>query len=295
MESFLQSRAWEELQKALGRATRRTDDGTLLITMPLPLGMSYDYAPRGVVRYIQPPTSNAIFLRFEPPVPDTAEAREELMKAGFKRAPDVQPSETILIDLAKSEEELLRDMEHDTRYAIRAAGKRGVVVEFSESGKGKEEFAKFWELFEATNARHGLHAYEKRYYELVAALLGDAEAEIAIAELEGSAISAAIVVNHRSTAYYLYAASRAGYGKFNAPSLLLWEIIRRAKSKNCRTLDLWGISRTMKEWAGVTAFKKSFGGRAMKFVGTWDYVYQPLRYTAYRIASRFRKKITAGR
>lgn len=267
--------------------------------MPLPFGMRYEYAPHGPAgRSLNGETlhelsghtrgEKTIFIRCEPRVANTSEARGTLLHAGFRKASDVQPSETRIIDLAKSEEELLGEMEHDTRYAIRAAEKRGVTIEQVGGETKRGAFAKFWELFEATNARHGLHAYDKEYYEAVADLNGDCFTEIFLAKREGETIAGSIVAYFGGTAYYLYAASRAGYGKYNAPSLMLWEIIRAARARGCASLDLWGTSETKKEWKGVTAFKKSFGGTPVKFVGTWDYVYRPLWYFAYRALSRMR-------
>ncbi|MBI2278461.1 MAG: peptidoglycan bridge formation glycyltransferase FemA/FemB family protein [Candidatus Brennerbacteria bacterium] len=299
--SLLQSWEWGELQRMRGRDVLRFPSvSALVITMPLSLGRNYRYIPHGPsgvilnLETIRALTENAysrrtIFLRIEPRVANTPEARGALAEAGFKRTPDTQPSETILVDLVKSEDELLRDMEHDTRYAIRVAERRGVTVEFTGGATRPAAFAHFWELFETTNARHGLRAYEKRYYELVGGLEGGCSSEIFSAKREGETIASAIVAYFGNTAYYLYAASRAGYGKYNAPSLLLWEIIRRAQARGYATLDLWGASATKKEWAGVTAFKKSFGGASVRFVGTWDYIYRPFWYAAYRFATAIRK------
>lgn len=299
--SLLQSEAWAKLQTALGRTVRRVPETrTLLVSLPLPFGLRYEYAPHGpspetfrggALHELVAHTRGAqtVFLRIEPRVPETPQAIAVLTHAGFRRAPDVQPRETIFVDLTKSEEALLKDMEHDTRYAIRTAEKRGVAIAVFEGAARRAAFAKFWELFEATNVRHGLHAYDKRYYEAVASLEGDARSELFLAEHEGKTLAAAIVAHHHDTAYYLYAASRAGYGKWNAPSFLLWNVIVRAKAKGFRALDLWGISSTKKRWAGVTAFKKSFGGVKTAFVGTWDYAYRPLWYEGYRTAKYFRK------
>ena len=305
--SLLQSKAWEKLQERLGRTVRRIPGlHTLLVSMPLPAGLCYEYAPHGPAfaeATVGKPSlsgealhdlaehtrgTNTVFLRIEPRVADTPHNRGAFAHAGFRRAPDTQPSETMFVDLTKSEEELLRHMEHDTRYAIRAAEKRGVVVNSAAGNGRRAAFAKFWELFEATNARHGLHAYGKRYYEAVAELDDDSRSELFIAEREGETLAGSIVAYCGRTAYYLYAASRAGAGKWNAPSLILWHVIRSAKKQGYAALDLWGASRTKKEWKGWTAFKKSFGGTPAAFVGTWDYVYRPLWYLAYRLASRFR-------
>lgn len=298
--TFLQSWEWGKLQERLGRSVCLIPEArSLLISMPLRLGLRYEYAPHGpagrllsgeVLHKLSEHTrgTKTIFLRIEPRVAQSPQATGTLMHAGFRKAPDVQPSETRIVDLTRSEEELLGKMEHDTRYAIRAAEKRGVTVEQVGGEMKRGAFAKFWELFEATNARHGLHAYDKGYYEAVADLKGDCFTEIFLAKREGETIAGSIVAYFGDTAYYLYAASRAGYGKYNAPSLMLWEIIRAARARGYASLDLWGTSETKKEWKGVTAFKKSFGGTLVKFVGTWDYVYRPLWYFAYRALSRMR-------
>ncbi|MFH0806198.1 MAG: peptidoglycan bridge formation glycyltransferase FemA/FemB family protein [Candidatus Brennerbacteria bacterium] len=307
--TFLQSWEWGKLQESLGRdAHCAPETHTLLVSMPLLFGLAYDYAPHGpsgthlngeILHDIADHTrsTRTIFLRVEPRVGDTPEARGALLHAGFRKVADVQPSETRFIDLTLREDELLSAMEHDTRYAIRTAEKRGVTIETAQGAKKGAAFAKFWELFEATNARHSLHAYGKRYYEAVEGLNGDpsvssgpvsCSTEIFLANREGKTIASAITAYFGTQAYYLYAASRAGQGKYNAPSLLLWEIIRSAKARGYKTLDLWGISETKKEWRGVTSFKKSFGGASVQFVGTWDYVYRPLWYFAYRIFSYVR-------
>lgn len=298
--SLLQSAEWGSLQERLGRAVRFVDDpATLLVSMPLPLGMRYEYAPHGpsgdtlhgenlheLVAHTH--GVKTVFLRVEPRIPDGAEARAALAHAGFRRVPDVQPHETLYVDCSKNDDELLRAMEHDTRYAIRAAEKRGVTVEVAEGNARGAAFAEFWELFESTNVRHNLHSYHKRYYEELASLSGGGHTELFLARRENTTLAAAIVAYFGTRAYYLYAASREGYGKYNAPSLVLFSIMRRARAKGCRMIDLWGISSTKREWRGITAFKKSFGGVSCTFVGTWDYAYRPLWYRAYRLAARFR-------
>ncbi len=304
--SLLQSWEWGEMQEILGRKAAYVSTPELLASVfryELPLGKGYWYAPHGPVfekhasagalekfagDMKQHAPGNAIFLKVEPQLSDTSENAAMLRAAGFRRGRDTQPSETRLIDLTKPEPELLHEMEHDTRYAIRAAERRGVKVNVARTADEKARaFAAFWDLFEVTNARHELHAYDKRYYEAVAKLQGDCHTEIFLAELEKEIIAAAIVAYFGKRAYYLYAASKAGVGKFNAPSLILWEAIRHAKQKFCTVFDTWGVSGTKKKWASVTAFKKSFGGAAVRTVGTWELPLRPLWYWAYHVTKKF--------
>lgn len=309
--SLLQSYEWGELQETLGRRIHRFADGAFFASVVeylLPLGRRYWYAPHGPVFVGEPRAvssgklrhelaTNApqgtIFLKIEPLLPATPENAAMLHAAGFRKVKDTQPSETLLIDLTKPEEALLREMEHDTRYAIRAAARRGVTVSVARTEEEKmSAFKRFWELFEVTNTRHELRAYPRAYYEAVTKLHGDLPAqagcftEIFLASLEGRPIAAAIIAYFGKRAYYLYAASRAGLGKFNAPSLILWEAIRRTRTRGYETFDLWGVSDVNPRWRGVTAFKRSFGGKEVKMVGTWEYPFQPLWYWGYNIAKK---------
>ncbi len=303
--SFLQSWQWGELQNRIGRRVFRINVPGFFasaIEQKLPLGKTYLYIPHGPV--IQNATneswhdfvknaetiskSRPIFLRIEPLDDEfLGEPIQKILKeTGFRRTKSIQPETTLVIDLRKDEKEIIDAMEHDTRYSIRAAGKRGVTVEFI-SGENKEKnFEIFWQIFMETNQRHGLKTYSKKYYEEVAKLEGECSSKIAIARSGGEAISAAIFVYFGTRVFYLFAGSRPGYGKFNAPTYLLWQAILDAKKSGYKYFDFWGISHENKNWSRITAFKKSFGGKEITSVGTWDYVFNKPFYFAYNFAKR---------
>ncbi len=306
--SFLQSWEWGELQKKLGRRVFRMNVSGFwasAIEQKLSFGQTYLYVPHGPV--IRVATADAwpnflkatkksenlkspIFLRIEPL---NREFRGEpiqkfLKEAGFRRTKPIQPKTTLVIDLREDEKEILDSMEHDTRYSIRAAEKRGVTVEFISGGDKEKGYEIFWEIFMETNQRHGLKIYSKKYYEEVSKLEGECSSKIAIARIGGEAISTAIFVYFGEKVFYLFAGSRAGYGKFNAPTYLLWQAICDAKKTGYKYFDFWGISHENKNWSKITAFKKSFGGEEITYVGAWDYVFNKPFYFAYNLA----KKIT---
>ncbi len=304
--SFLQSWQWGELQKKIGRRVFRLNVSGLLasvIEQKLPLGKTYLYVPHGPVinetvadswtDFIKAAqnaddSKRPVFLRIEPLNREflRKSIRDVLKKAGFRSGKSVQPKTTLIIDLRKDEKEILEGMEHDTRYSIRAAEKRGVEVEFY-GGKDKEKiFDIFWEIFSETNRRHGLRVYPRTYYEEVARLEGECSSKIGIAKAEGEAVSAAIFVYFGERAFYLFAGSKSGYGKFNAPTYLLWKAILDAKKAGYRYFDFWGISHENKNWEKITAFKKSFGGEEITSVGTWDYVFNKPAYFVYNLAKR---------
>jgi len=305
--SFLQSWEWGELQKKLGRRVLRINVSGLLasaIEQKLPFGQTYLYVPHGPVfrdandgawiDFIKKIENVAelkkpIFLRIEPLNHEfQGKLTQKILKeTGFRRTSPVQPKTTLVIDLRKNEEKILESMEHDTRYSIRAAEKRGVTAEFLSGNEKEKSFEVFWKIFSETNKRHELKTYPKTYYEEVAKLEGECSSKIALAKAEGETISAAIFIYFGEKVFYLFAGSRAGYGKFNAPTYLLWQAIRDAKKSGYRSFDFWGISHENKNWAKITAFKKSFGGEEVTSIGAWDYVFNKPVYFAYSLAKRF--------
>ena len=299
---FLQAWEWGSLQVKLGRQICRLAGPTLhtqLISYNLPFGKKYLYAPRGPVlaspddltgleNSLQELRSNIgdqiIFLRIEPPLADNQETNVYLNQLGFKRTASAQPESTLTIDLKKSEQELLSEVEYATNYAIRTARRRGVkILEARDFTEKKKIFEKFWPIFEATNERHKLKAYPKSYYREVLALADGCRSEIFSATVNNKVVSSAIIVFFGNRAIYLYSASARGYGRFNAPTLLLWEVILEAKRQGCEIFDFWGISHENKKWAGITAFKKSFGGEEVRYTGTWDFIFNKKWYWLYTI------------
>lgn len=304
--SMLQSWEWGLFQESLGRhIVRSIQSGMqgLFIRQPLPFGKYYLYAPYGPVcegwsvdifrelaNVLGRPEQGKrpLWLRIEPrgmPVSFV----HELSRAGFRRVASTQPSRTRVIDLRASEEELLQAMEPETRYAIRVADRRGVVIRrFSDSRERQEYFPAFWRLFEATCARHKLARYARAYYEKLIGFpeTDDLTVELCFAEREGVALASALTLRFGGVAYYLYAASVSGEGRYNAPTRLLWELIRSAKAEGALRFDMWGVGDGSGPWAEVSAFKKAFGGESVAYIGTWDLPLRRNWYRFYRIARK---------
>jgi lipid II:glycine glycyltransferase (peptidoglycan interpeptide bridge formation enzyme) len=63
-------------------------------------------------------------------------------------------------------------------------------------------------------------------------------------------------------------------------------MMRRARELGSRTHDLWGIAPEgagpEHAWYGVGLFKKGFGGRVVRWAGTWDVV---INANLYRLRS----------
>lgn len=299
MEQFLQSSDWTEFQKKLGRRTYSVSVGEgrfLAIRYPLPLGKNYMYVPR--VKIAATATfgeliekcrriaaeEKSVFIKIEPD--SETNPNLDFKACGFKRVESLQPTNTLVIDLSKNEEMLFKNMEHDTRYAIKTAEKRGVSIEKSDGIGRDNAFAEFWPMFLETNRRQSISSYDKRYYEELSKIDGEIKTEIFLAKLENSYIAGAIILHYKDTATYLYAASRSGYGKYNAPSLIIWRAMLDAKKKGLKYFDFWGISDVKSKWAGFTAFKRSFDGQEVKYPGGFDLPINKPIYFAYKAFKR---------
>ncbi|MDP1689258.1 MAG: peptidoglycan bridge formation glycyltransferase FemA/FemB family protein [bacterium] len=307
--SFLQSWEWGEFQEKLGSKILRVfgkEFQSLLIYRKLPLGKIYLYAPHGPVLkahdfvYLSKFIKNsiqiakkekALFLRIDPNIQSVDSDKNILSDLGFKKTFENQPKNTVIIDLNKSENDLFSNMVAETRYSVRTAEKRGVeIINFNRASITPDTFDVFWNMFQETMSRSKLRSYPKKYFEALFSLTGDISTELHLAKAGGDFIASAIFLYYGNSVIYLYAASKKGFGRFNAPSLLIWKAITNAKKNGYKCFDFWGISYEKEKWSGITAFKKGFGGSEVNYKGAWDLPYNKFWYFLYEIYKKYFRK-----
>jgi lipid II:glycine glycyltransferase (peptidoglycan interpeptide bridge formation enzyme) len=271
---------------------------------------------------------NTVFVRFDPPWytegGQYGEQAAPVVDSGFKRAAaNVQPPDTVIVDLAPSCEEILASMKSKWRYNISLAGKKGVQV----SAGGVEKVEIFYKLLTETAARDGIAVHSFDYYKTLVELCEekgktekiriyvathDGAAQAAEGSLNcrdsGSVLSnslssptegrhtlAAIVVLARPPyATYLYGASSNVKRNLMAPYALQWQAMRDAKEAGCLYYDLFGIppdDNPNHPMAGLYLFKTGFGGKIIHRPGSWDYRYKRLVYALFNMAEGLRKKM----
>ncbi len=286
---FLQSWEWGEFQKMLGEKIERlrVEEGgdvkgqTLWVRKQVPMFGEYWSAPKGPVGMMGTVGSQAMFARIEP----------EKLEIKAKKSIELQPAVTSILDLSKSEEELLCAMHHKTRYNIRLAERKGVEIKI-----GGLEFDQVWHLFEQTGTRGGFKLHSKKYYEKqLEALKGsDCRMFLAAAFVEGRAVAATIMNDFGDTRTYVHGASDHEHRKLMAPSLLHWQLIQDTKQKGFKWYDWWGVAPADAEnhaWAGISRFKRGFGGEDVVSPGTFDVILKPLRYRLYELARKVRRSV----
>lgn len=280
---FLQSWNWGDFQQSLERKFWRLDlngEYVLVIKMPLPLGKNYFYIPRTKIELDNAKLDilkqfakkqGSIFLRIDP-------FKQDLASLGFKKIKPFQPAKTLLLDLSKSEEELLAEMHQKTRYNIRLAEKKGVVLAEST----EEQFLKFYDLVFDTYKRKGKKLFDRNYYHK---LFQNDLAKIFFAKYESEILTANLVIFYGDTVTYLHGGSSEKHKNIMAPHLLQWETIKKAKSLGYKYYDFWGIED---RYPGVVRFKTGFGGFEVSYPGTFDLPISKSWYKAYRLVKKFK-------
>ncbi len=241
----------------------------------------------------------SIFIKIDPDVlvgqgvPGTAEASEsplgaaiqaDLRARGWRFSPDqVQFRNTVLVDLAAPEDEILARMKQKTRYNIRLAMRKGVAIRPA----APQDWGMLYRMYAETAARDNFVIRSETYYRTVFetfSATADPSLEALIAEVEGQPVAAVVVVRFARRAYYLYGMSLPLHRNKMPAYLLQWEAMRRAKAAGCLTYDLWGAPETFDEsdpmW-GVYRFKRGFGGRVIRTLGAWDFSARPLWHRLY--------------
>lgn len=282
--AFLQSYDWGAFQEANGREVLRyafKNGLAQLIRMPLPTGKHYLYCPRGPLGFsadhlrVLGKSEEALFVRYEP-----------VAKGEGKKIANIQPADTLITDLAQDEDVLLAKMHHKTRYNIRLAEKKGVEVNIAST-----DFDEAWTLFEVTGKRGGFGLHSKEYYQKMLEVLreDDCQAFLATASFKGEVLAATIMIDCHGTRTYLHGASSNEKRELMAPHLLHWKLLQDAKAKGLNAYDWWGIAPEGAEnhlWAGVTRFKKGFGGDMVSYPGAFELPIDKFWYALYSLAKK---------
>jgi peptidoglycan pentaglycine glycine transferase (the first glycine) len=301
---LLQSGEWGELKSAFGWEAVHIlegETGAQILFRRLPLGFTFAYLPKGPVTASAPGhafwsavdqacrSRRAVFLKVEP---DGWEGEEQLLvfdRQAFVPSPQhIQPHSTLVIDLHGSEDEIFNRMKPKTRYNIRLAGRKDIVVHPSD------DMENFYRVMTVTGQREQFHVHSKEYYRRAYELFHPkGMCELFVADLQGRTLATLMVFARGKRAYYFYGASSNEERNRKATYPLQWEAIRWAHARGCAEYDMWGIpdeaidveeddieAREDGLW-GVYRFKRGFGGSVKRAIPTMDRIYNPLFYRLY--------------
>jgi lipid II:glycine glycyltransferase (peptidoglycan interpeptide bridge formation enzyme) len=299
-KSFLQSWNWGEFQKMMGNKIWRfgiffenelislalvvkvtAKRGTFLLVPHGPIIQRQETEDREQILRILLEELKKIakeeridFIRINPIWPRSQKNTEVFKKIGFRSAPiQVHPEASWKLDLAPSEEGLLKNMRKTTRYLIRQALKNQDI----ELYQGREGDIKiFSNLHNKVSKRQHFVPFSFEYLKNEFLVFQkDNQVLLLFAKYRGEIGAGCFVILWSGIGFYHHAVSLPEYSKLSLPYFLQWEAIKEAKRRGCRLYDFWGFVDPQKQprhpWAGPTLFKMGFGGRAHEYVETQDF------------------------
>ncbi len=300
--AFMHSWAWGAFQESQGREVRRIEayDGARAmlaqaVKLDAPLGIRYWLVPKGPLGDASPEAMRAVLVQELAGVDYIrTEAASRLPKT--IAAKEMHPKTTRLLDLTRGFDVVFEEFSARVRYNVRLAKKKGVVCEFV----GLDRFGEFVELMKQTAERDEFGLHEMKYYRATLESLQGAQecsAKLAIASKEGTPLAATLTIDSFGTRTYLHGASGNQMRELKATHALQDFVIHDACDAGMRHYDFWGIApeNAPKDhpWAGITEFKKAFGGTILSSPGTFDIPLNPLKYGMYR-AARFLRGVVRG-
>lgn len=237
-----------------------------------------------------------IFIKTEPDILESADKNlTSKTSKGFQPSPKPMFTKyNFVIDLTRSEEELLTAMHQKTRYNIKVAQKHGVII---EERTNKEGFEIYLKLYFETTRRQKYHGHNEHYHREAWKIMkqaGMARILVAFYQPPNSdtriPLTAWMLFNFKDTLYYPYGGSSLEYRNVMSSTLLAWEAIKLGKKLKLKTFDLWGALGPNPDpkdpWYGFHHFKEGLGGKLVENIGTFDLVLNQPLYQAFTLIDK---------
>lgn len=250
----------------------------VLKSLPGPL-RNLAYLPRGpqalpgreievleaVAGYVEA-AHRSVALSIEPDWDETGEVAARLPAAGFRRSANtILIGRTLILDLRRSEDELLADMTKKHRQYIRKSGREDLQIRRVT----RAEIPACLEVYRQTAERAGFGIHESSYYLDIVDNLGDASPVYA-AFRDGDVVAFLWLSATGATSFELYGGMTEEGERLRANYALKWFAITEMKARGVTRYDFNGLLND-----GVSRFKMGWAGHEDQLTGTWDLPLSP--------------------
>lgn len=261
-------------------------------------GPIVDWNDRDIVQLLrddmkqQAEVHGCVFVRVRPQLERTDESLELFESLGFKPAPMYLSVEHAgILDLHKSEEELLKGMRQRLRRALRKAEKNDITVETSTN---PDDIAEFYQIQLQTAGRHGFVSFSEDFLKKqFAAFAETGNAVLYTARYNGEVLAQNLMIFYGNEASYHYGVSTELGTKLSGAPLLHMQAMRDARERGIGRYNFWGIvdeDDTNHRFYGVSVFKRGFGVDELKYVPAHDLVIKPAKYTLTKLVESARRR-----
>jgi peptidoglycan pentaglycine glycine transferase (the first glycine) len=194
----------------------------------------------------------------------------EIPEGWHRSVNKVLPAETILLDLNKSESELLADMAKKTRQYIRKSSADVTIKQI----KNRDDINICLDLYESTSKRAGFNTHDRQYYMDVFMQMQD-HSPIYVAYDNDEAVAFLWLAMSEKTVFELYGGMNERGQELRANYALKWHVMKKVKEWGLERYDFGGLVA-----GGVATFKQGWSSDTTLFAGTFDTPLSPL-YTVW--------------
>ena len=232
------------------------------------------------------------FVRVRPQLEKTDESMRLFRELGLHAAPMYLSVELAgVLDLEKSEDELLKNMRQRLRRALRKAEKNGITIEKSTDPARMKEF---YDIQLQTAGRHHFIAFSEGFLtKQFAAFAEDNSAVLYTARYNGEVLAQNFMIFYGNEASYHYGVSTELGTKLSGAPLLHMQAMRDARERGIKRYNFWGIvdeDDTKHRFYGVSVFKRGFGVDELKYVPAQDLILNPVKYSVDWVIETARRK-----
>lgn len=233
-----------------------------------------------------------VFVRVRPQLELSEKSLKIMQDNGLKKAPMYLSVEYAgILDLNKTEEEILASASQGFRRKLRKAEKNEIEISASSDEMAIKDFCKLEKL----------HAERQKYVAFSTDFLTKqfeafkegGEVLIYTAKKDGEILAQNFMIFYGPEASYHYGVSSELGTKYSAAPLLHLAAMDEARKRGCIRYNLWGIvgtDETSHRFYGVSEFKRSFGCEELKYTPAHDLILNPLKYQVTKIVETVRKK-----
>ncbi len=233
-----------------------------------------------------------VFVRLRPQLELSDSSLKLMQDHGFIKAPMYLSVEYAgILDLGKTEEEILTNASQGFRRKLRKAEKNDITVEISNNPKIIDDFC---DLETKHAKRQGYVPFTKSFLtKQFKAFAKNNEVLMYTAKKDGKILAMNFMIFYGNEASYHYGVSSDLGTKYSAAPLLHMKAIEEAKKRGIKRYNLWGIvglEEKNHRFYGVSEFKRSFGCEELKYTPAHDFIINPLKYQLTKLIETTRKK-----
>ncbi|MBQ6354992.1 peptidoglycan bridge formation glycyltransferase FemA/FemB family protein [Candidatus Saccharibacteria bacterium] len=236
--------------------------------------------------------NDCVFVRVRPQLELSDKSQKLFRDLGLKKAPMYLSVEYAgILDLTKSEDEILAGMRQRLRRALRKGAKNNIEVTTSTDPK---DIHTFYEIQLQTAKRHDFVSFSEDFLtKQFQAFAPNGEAVLYTAKHEGEILAQNFMIFYGNEASYHYGVSSELGTKLSGAPLLHMQAMRDARERGIKRYSFWGIvaeDDTKHRFYGVSQFKRGFGVSELKYLPAHDLIIRPMAYQKTKIIETIRRK-----